>query len=339
MPSNNYNLTLEEAKKSLARIQNFNVESLVQEKELGVKQNFRDAIPSASKCVNFARLITTESLEDLPESQLGTLRNHFNSVFSVFDQILKFSPEQHGAGHRQQYINQCESTYNELFVHCIQFLSYSVGRTADFKRLENEGRAAVQLVKDQTDGLISSLKERETEGQRILEDIRKVAAEQGVSQQAVYFKDESASHLAEAEIWRTRMVKFAAALGIYAFLTLFIHKIPLLAPVNAYETVQLALSKILIFGVLSFLVYLSAKNFLAHKHNSIVNKHRQNGLMTFKALVDAAGNSQSKEVILNHAAAAIFAPQPTGYSTDSSSEGSTAKSVVELVGSTISGKE
>lgn len=339
MPSSNYNSVLEEARKSLTRIQTFDVETLLQEKDLGAKLNFRDAIPYATKCVNFARLLSGESLTDLPEGQLGILRNQFNAVFSIFEQILKFNPEQHNASHRQQYINQCEATYNELFTHCISLLSFSVGRTADFKRLENEGRAAVQLVKDQTSELIESLKERETEGQRILEDIRKVAAEQGVSQQAVYFRDESESHLAESEIWRSRMVKSATALGVYACLTLFIHKIPFIAPMNAYETVQLAISKMLIFGVLSFSVYLCAKNFLAHKHNSIINKHRQNGLMTYKALVDAAGSSQSKEVILNHAAAAIFTPQSTGYSTDSSNEGSTAKSVVELVGSTISGKE
>lgn len=338
MPSNNYNSLLEETKKSLSRIQSFDVETLVQEKELGAKQNFRDALVYASKSVNFARLVSVEALSDVSEPQLEALRNQFNAVFNTFDQILKYHPEQH-AGHRQNYINQCEAVYNELFNRCNYFLSYSVGRTADFKRLENEGRSAVQLIKDQTSELINSLKERESEGQRILEDIRKVAAEQGVSQQAIYFKNESEAHHSEATIWLKRMVISAVFLGFYSFSTIFLHKIPFIAPTSAYETVQLAISKMLVFGVLSFLVYICAKNFLANKHNSIINKHRQNGLMTFKALVDAAGDPQSKEVILNHAAAAIFTPQPTGYSLVTNSEGSTAKSVVELVGSTISGKE
>lgn len=339
MPSSNYNSILTEARNSLERIQNFEVESLVQEKDLGAKQNFRDAIPYASKCVAFAKLIAVDSLSELPEANLTTIRNQCNAVFSVFDQILKFAPEQHGAGQRQQYINQCEGSYNELFAHCVQFLAFSVGRTADFKRLENEGRAAVQLVKDQTEELIQSLKERETEGQQILEDIRKVAAEQGVSQQASYFRDEARSHATESEVWKGATIKLSIALGCYAILSLALHKIPWIAPGNTYETVQMAISKVLIFGVLSFLVYLSARNFLAHKHNAIINKHRQNGLMTFKALVDASGNAQGKEVILNHAAASIFAPQATGYASDSSSDGTTAKSVVEVVGSTVAGRE
>jgi hypothetical protein len=52
---------------------------------------------------------------------------------------------------------------------------------------------------------------------------------------------------------------------------------------------------------------------MAHTHNSIVNRHRQNGLQTFTTLVDAAGSSQAQDIVLSHAAASIFEPQETGY--------------------------
>ena len=67
----------------------------------------------------------------------------------------------------------------------------------------------------------------------------------------------------------------ANLLGAYAVLSLGIHKIPLIAPGNTYETVQMAISKILIFAVISFVLYLSARNFMSHKHNAAVNRHRQ----------------------------------------------------------------
>ena len=35
--------------------------------------------------------------------------------------------------------------------------------------------------------------------------------------------------------------------------------------------------------------------------------------MTFKALADAAGEDNSKDIVLNHAASCIFSPQETGY--------------------------
>ncbi len=75
----------------------------------------------------------------------------------------------------------------------------------------------------------------------------------------------------------------------------------------------MALSKLLIFAVLAYMLLLCARNFLAHKHNSIVNKHRQNALLTFKALADAASKEDQRDVVLTYAAACIFSPQETGY--------------------------
>jgi len=92
----------------------------------------------------------------------------------------------------------------------------------------------------------------------------------------------------------------------------------------------MALSKVLIFAVISFVLYLSARNFLSHKHNAIVNRHRQNALMTYKAIVEATGdNQQTSDAILIHAASCIYAPQPTGYAGSSDFQG--AKSVIELL--------
>lgn len=338
MPSSQYAAMVEETKKSLVRLQDFSPEVLVQEKELGLKNNFREVLPAAQNIVSLTRTISLETINAIPEDRLQGLRNRFNSCYQVFERILKYSPE-NGPGERTSLIQQAENEYAALYADSIGVVALSIGRTADFKRLESEGRAAIQSISDASKELLESLSEREAEGDRILAEIKKVAAEQGVTQQAVYFRDEAANHNTQAEIWQNRLFQSAGLLALYAVATLFIHKISLFTPTSTYETVQLALSKVLIFGVLSFVVFLCARNYSAHKHNSVVNKHRQNGLMTFKALVDAAMTKESKDVILNHAASSIFAPQPTGYGGDATSEGASSKSVVELVGSAVNSKD
>ena len=50
------------------------------------------------------------------------------------------------------------------------------------------------------------------------------------------------------------------------------------------------------------------------------NRHRQNALLTYRALVAAAGEHETEDIVLAHAAVCIFAPQETGYS-GSKSEG------------------
>ena len=73
---------------------------------------------------------------------------------------------------------------------------------------------------------------------------------------------------------------------------------------------------------------LCARNFLSHTHNAIVNKHRQNALLTFKSLAGAAGNNSNQDIILTQAAACIFSPQDTGYTKHTSETSSGAANAV-----------
>ena len=183
---------------------------------------------------------------------------------------------------------------------------------------------------DKNEEFNAEIKQANDEAQNVLANIRKTAAEQGVSQQAIYFKEESENHNTQSKTWLKATIWISVSLVLYAIISIFIHKIAYLKPEDLYQSIQLAVSKVLIFAVISYVLYLAARNFLAHKHNSIINKHRQNALMTYKALVDASNDIEKKEVILNYASACIFAPQTTGYSKEAGGA-PTAKSVVELL--------
>jgi len=220
-------------------------------------------------------------------------------------------------------------SYDVSFQILYPFISYGVSKSVDFQRLETEARATIQVINDNANSLTNQLEEHQGQANQALQDIRKVAAEQGVSQQAIYFKDESEGHETMAEEWRIRTIRLSISLGCFAFFSIFMHKIPWLKPEDAFESVQLMTSKGLLFAVIAYMLFLSARNFLSHKHNSIVNKHRQNALMTYSALADAASSETAKDVVLNHAASCIFSPQETGYIKN---EGSTNnKSIVELL--------
>ncbi len=197
--------------------------------------------------------------------------------------------------------------------------------------MENEARAMLQNVKDEASEITEQLSEHQEQAQGVLADVRRVAAEQGVSQQAIYFKDEAEAHEELAETWRSRTTKLAWGLGGYALLSIFFHKWSWLQPEDTIQSIQLVTSKILIFGVISYMLFLSAKNFLSHKHSAIINKHRQNALMTYTAITDSAATEESKDVVLNHASACIFSPQDTGFIKSQSQQSSTTRSVVELL--------
>ncbi|MBI3805331.1 MAG: hypothetical protein HY282_16400 [Nitrospirae bacterium] len=171
-----------------------------------------------------------------------------------------------------------------------------------------------------------------------MEEVRRSAAERGVSQQAIYFQNESIEHNKQAENWQKATIGVAVILILYAAISATLHKWDWIEPKDTYEGYQLGLSKILVFSVLAYLLFLSARNFLSHKHNAIVNKHRQNALLTFNALVNAAGGQAPQDVVLTYAAACIFSPQETGYTKGSSGQADMPTNIIQALPKIIAEK-
>src|SRR5690606_5836175 len=102
-------------------------------------------------------------------------------------------------------------------------------------------------------------------------------------------------------------------LVVFAILSLFLHRFEWIKPSSNAEMFQLITSKILIFTVLGYMLIMSARNYTTHKHNAVVNRHRQNALLTYQALVTAAEDTGTQDIVLAHAASCIFSPQETGF--------------------------
>lgn len=326
---------LEETTASLKRVQEFDAESLARRDDLGVALNFAPAAKPAARLIQLFAQIPASALDDFPDGNLEQIRQQADSIYNIFQSILTFNVEKQSnpTGTRQGLIESLVNQYPSTWSVLHPYVAYSAAKTADFQRLEREGRAAIQSINDRTDETLKELAEAKTQADEALAAARRAAAEQGVSQQAIYFRDEAAAHDKAASEWQRTTIWSAIAVGIYAAASVFIHKWSWLAPSTALDSAQLVTSKILVFLVLSYMLILAAKNFLSHKHNAIVNKHRQNALMTFNALVAAANDSAAKDVILTHAAACIFSPQDTGYSKPSggASDSSIARALLGLV--------
>lgn len=329
-----------EAEESLARMQKFDVSSLPRERELGSEVNFLGAVEIATRLVDLYKRLSVTALDDLSQQGLQQVRDRANADFALLKQALDFklASQQNPQATRDSIIQQLNASYDPSFQTLHPYIAYSLHRSADFQRLDADARATMQAISDRAGKVEAQLQEHEHEAQRVLTEIRSVAAEEGVTQQSAHFRAEADRHDTDAETWRLRTVNLAIALGVYAALSVFVHKIPFLTPTSNYETIQLAISKVLVFSVLAYMLFLSARNFLSHKHNAIVNRHRQNALMTHRALVEAASDHGIREAIMVQAAGCIFSPQNTGYTGGASGgDNPSPKSVVELL-SKASGK-
>ena len=102
-------------------------------------------------------------------------------------------------------------------------------------------------------------------------------------------------------------------------------------------TVQLALAKVIAFSILFSAVLWAGRIYRAHRHNYVVNKHRQNALSTFEAFAKASEDTPTKNAVLLQATQCIFSPQSTGYlPQEKEAEGSTQ--ILEIIRGAASGK-
>jgi hypothetical protein len=319
------------ADEAVGRMQRFDVQSLRREADLGRKLSFSEAVDPAQELVILYMRIPLSSLRDFADTQLNNIIAQAQSDFNLFSQILNFEVSGDAEGTRANLIATVKVRRDQLFEQIWLFVAYGVARSNDAVLLETQGRAAIQTIRDESAILTAQLLTAKGEADAALTQIRTVAAEHGVSQQAIYFKDEYLEQERLAGIWLTHTYRAAAAVGVFALLSMFLHKFSWIRPSDVSESVQLVSSKIMIFAVLGFLLIMAARNYATHKHNSVVNRHRQNALLTYKALVAAAGEAGTEGIVLAHAAACIFSPQDTGFFGSNSDSQSGPKSVLEFL--------
>ncbi len=320
------------ASASLQRVQDFDPTSLSRREALGSVFEFSAAVEPARQLIALFRRIPLASIDEFPETEREQIKSAADNIYKIFDQIVQFDAGLPDAKQRHENIvSQISGQYQSCFSRLFPFVSYAMARTVDFNEIEAQARATLQQIKDESAQTIESLSSAKQQSEEILKSVRDAAAEQGVSQQSIYFSKAADEHRDAANMWQKRTFNMSIVVIFYGSLTIFIHKIPLLDPGNAFEASQLIASKILIFLVLTYILLLCGRNFMSNRHNEIVNRHRQNALMTYKALSDAGHSPESRDIILNHAAASIYQLHDTGYTRQSAADGASSSAVVEML--------
>lgn len=307
---------LDKTKRALSDVLEYDLSSITRREELGQTFSFERAVLPAKQIVGIFRLIPTSHLEELPEKELQIIQQAADSFTNLLESIHEFDPENptDNTVRRDQIVDNIIGQYQPLFSKLFPLISYLTARSTDFSALETDARAAVQEAKRAAEDVVKEVRAQGSEAESTLQTIRDVAAEQGVSQQAIHFQAEADKHKKAADRWGMYTVLTAIGLGLLAIVSIFVHKWDFLTPTNLYETVQLSISKAILFGAVGYMLVVCVRNFVAHKHNEVVNRHRQNALVTFKALVDAASVEGKQDIVLMQASECIFTGRDSGFS-------------------------
>ncbi|MBL9084746.1 MAG: hypothetical protein JNK76_23275 [Planctomycetales bacterium] len=334
----------EETQKAVALMQSFKATSLVREAELGAALNFVDVVAPAESVIGLYKQIPIETIPLLSHKRINALSDKAREDKGKFDAVLSFNPEQaQPRTERDRLVAEISGMYDSTFEALHPVIAFVRSHALDIQAIKAEARAAVEpfsalttTAKKDLEDLHNAMQQRKVEADGLLATMKNLAANQGVAHQAQHFEAEATAHDTASVKWLTCTFFLAICLTCFAVGSLFLHKVEGLTPATTYETIQLGVSKTMIFATLSFLVLTAARNYISHRHNAVVNRHRHNALLTFNSLVKAAEDKARGDIVLEKAASCIFAPQPTGYSKGDAGDGG-AYSIVSVAPGAVKG--
>ena len=298
----------------------------------------KEGMPRAElgRLLNAYQRLTPGVLGGLPVEELQRIHDfatETSELLSKFDNArdaLSNRSVHHG------YRPDLAEEVNKLRELCKSSLPVIQGYADRAIELEETKREVESLLADmhgQQEELTAAVKETkaaaaETKAsfQQETRTMREEVTQLGVSLHAAFFKREADRHVKSSIGWGFGALAFAALLVVYAFfgdrwISIQFPERAEWTPEATYVFARAAITRILGFAVFGYGLFFCAKNYTAHRHNAVVNRHRQNALSTYRALVKGNKDPGSADIVLTQAARFIYAPQDSGYGRGGGADG------------------
>lgn len=295
--------------------------------------NFKDAVPHFEEMLDLCKQLSQRDISRLTLPQLTAITAACTQLSDLIQQVRQFTLNQNTPGDVcKNIITAISSAYDDVMNPLLLPLAFTATQATDYAKIEREAKGYHTTMKAEAEGLSKFIATARGEAERALAAVKEQAAEAGVSTNAQIFIGDAQKHHDDAQSWLKAtiwMVVVTLVVAVAFLIAAFVYH-----PADLAATIQYVLAKLLVLSILLFSVFLCARNYKSQKHNEILNKHRANALMTFRAFVEGTADPRVKDAILLQAAQAAFSGRPTGFN-DPEKESQTISPVVEILGKTL----
>ena len=322
-----------EVKKQLEEMAKIDAKSLARTEDLSRDVNFSAAVPFFEDMLNIIRQLQPRDVSRLSTTHLNSIQTSCNRISDLIKKVREFTLNQNTpVDVCNNIVIEIKNAYDIVMEPLTIPLAFTATQATDYARLEREAKGYHTNMKEVFDKFSEDMKQFRTEAASALAAVKAQAAEAGVSTNAHIFVTNATEHGTLAKKWLKATITISSitlltAIGFLA--AFFFYK-----PDDIAVSIQYVANKIILLSVLSFGAFWCAKNYRAQKHNQILNQHRANALMTFRAFVEGTSDARVKDAILQQAAHAAFSGRPTGF--DGPDKDLQACSpVVEIIGKSV----
>ncbi|MCW3996671.1 MAG: hypothetical protein NWE98_11065 [Candidatus Bathyarchaeota archaeon] len=296
----------------LDQITIYNAEDLATGKDLGAI-NFLSGKYLFEQAIQLAKEFRSLPLDLLPNQTLGQLRSPVQQLGNALKKVADFTlvGQQNPEGQRNSILQEVQRFYDEAFLALTPHLAYLSLKSAE---VQETMRRSKELLIDTQKKVADDLKEvaqmkKDLDG--IVQAARDAASKIGVAQFATKFEELSTEHDGHSENWLKATIGLAVSTVLAAVGLLLL--LPPLTDMSDPSTIQRIITKLIVISILYYGALWASRNYRAHRHLAVVNKHRQSALSTFETFVNAAADQQTKNAVLLEATHCIFSPAVSGY--------------------------
>jgi hypothetical protein len=341
---------------------------LVQKERLGAELSFEPVHGIFVEIVSSIGKLRAINLGAAPFPLLNQLLQGIQGLHKNFEQVANFSSAaQNAVQLRDSIITNIENNWGSAYLVVRAFLGSERHEDESKKEMDgltiqlrnvieksSETLAVLETKANEADGKLKTFIDERTSAfekmgaekislvDSALEEVRRAAAEAGVSQTSTHFAQEASEHAQSSVGWLWATATTGAALLMFSlFGTSLMSWAGVPEPaLDAKDMVYFRYfaQKGLVVFCLFFALLWCARNFSAAKHNYVVNKHRSNALASFQAFATSASDEQTKSAVLVQATQSVFSPQPSGY-IKSDGDNSPVSPIVEVLRSATSAKD
>jgi len=273
---------------------------------------FEESTPKLKAVWQLSSLILRGDLSAYPEEiaqELVQLYDVFTSGLSVLASF-QIDQGQAAVNQRQRAMQGITSVIAPLIEGLVRAVSFGLA-AAPPPAIPSTAEVAEAIRRD-TDELLIKLRAAEATASQTASAIQKAAATAGVGAEAKHFNDRANSHRTQGYFWLAATVVMGLVAGWYAWDLAFKANFVPAAPNDRTFYAQIA-GRVILGSVLLWALVSAQRNYKAHRHNEILNRHRATALTTFETFVKGTSDSDTKNAVLVQTTQSIFAVQPTGY--------------------------
>lgn len=279
---------------------------------------------TAERVLRFYKPLSGIDVSIFPDAVLERVRDRARAAFQTLQMISNTGPQNATSA----VVERLGQLADEIFADPapVILLAHQVREEkAHLKEAADEYKRASEVYLDEARRLLTNL-------QDITESAKSFAQEAGVARYGSLFAAVAEEHKSAAARWLTATIVLAVATAVgvtWSVWSVFYYAQEL-KQFTITMAVQLAVAKIVAFSMLVTALLWSGRMYRAHRHNHVVNRHRQNALNTFETFVQSARDPHTRDAVLLQATQSIFMPQSTGYLKEESDNAPTAP-VFEVV--------